>query len=302
MIARLFNKKIKFQQIRGTKHKITMLIISLFFIPVITQAERTPNEEKKVVGYADHDGQLYNITSIYGPIINYSVPEEYITINAINATGERTQVTINYADYVREAFEEWSPAGIRVQQVFSPGAETRIVLFSTTNYADGSLGSTIFDLSGNSRLRIDIGSFNKLIMNNYEKLKLRRAISANMTPEEYIKLKLRITIKHEIGHILGLLHNNESGTYFPHGVGQEIARCRLLNQPPSIMLNGSNYDYIERLSRYLERPVTESDIGPSRNDIEGVRVMRRGGSWNSLTNRFSCLGVGLTFSSSGEDL
>lgn len=276
--------------------------MSIFFIPLTTQAERTPNEEKKVVGYADHNDQLYNITSIYGSIINYTVPDENITINAINDAGEHTQLIINYADYVREAFNEWAPSGIRVRQVPSSGAETRVVSFSTTNYADNSLGSTIFDPSGNSRLRIDIGSFNKIVMNNFEKLKSRRAIPANMSPEEYIKLKLRITIKHEIGHILGLLHNNESGTYFPHGVGQEIARCRLLNQAPSIMLNGGNYDYIDRLAHYLERPVTESDIGPSRNDIEGVRVMRRGGSGNSLTNRFSCLGLGLTFSHSGGDL
>lgn len=78
--------------------------------------------------------------------------------------------------------------------------------------------------------------------------------------------------------------------------------CRLLNQAPSIMLNGSNYDYIDRLAYYLGRPVTESDIGPSRNDIEGGRVMRRGGSWSSLTNRFSCLGLGLALSRSGGDL
>lgn len=270
-------------------YKIAMLVVSIFFIPVTAQAVRTPDEEKTVVGYADHNDQLYNITSIYGPVINYTVPDEYITINAINSTGENTQLTINYADYVREAFNEWAPSGIRAQQVFSSGTGTRVVSFGTTNYADNTLGSTIFDPSGNSRLRIDIGSFNKFVMNNFEKLKSRRAIPANMTPEEYIKLKLRITIKHEIGHILGLLHNNESGIYFSHGVGREIVRCRLLNQAPSIMLNGSNYDYIERLSRYLERPVTESDIGPSRNDIEGVRVMRAGGRGNSLTNRLSCL-------------
>lgn len=284
------------------KHNITMLIVFISFIPATTQAERTPNEEKKVIGYADHNGQLYNITSIYGPVINYTVSDENITINTINSTGERTQLTINYSDYVREAFNEWAPSGIRVQQVSSSGAEARVVSFSTTNYADNSLGSTIFDPSGNSRTRIDIGSFNRIVMNNFEKLKSRGAIPANMSPEEYIKLKLRITIKHEIGHILGLLHNNEGGSYFSHGVGLEVARCRLLNQAPSIMLNGSNYDYIDRLSHYLERPVTETDIGPSRNDIEGVRVMRRGGSGNSFTNRFSCLGLGLAFSRSGGDL
>lgn len=284
------------------KYNITMLIVFISFIPATTQAERTPNEEKKVIGYADHNGQLYNITSIYGPVINYTVPDENITINTINSTGERTQLTINYSDYVREAFNEWAPSGIRVQQVSSSGAEARVVSFSTTNYADNSLGSTIFDPSGNSRTRIDIGSFNRIVMNNFEKLKSRGAIPANMSPEEYIKLKLRITIKHEIGHILGLLHNNEGGSYFPHGVGLEVARCRLLNQAPSIMLNGSNYDYIDWLSHYLERPVTETDIGPSRNDIEGVRVMRRGGSGNSFTNRFSCLGLGLAFSRSGGDL
>ncbi|EQA3208525.1 TPA: hypothetical protein NOY28_004356 [Escherichia coli] len=279
-----------------------IIILTIFFLPLTTLAERTPNEEKTVVGYADHNGQLYNITHIYGNTIHYTVQDPNITINTINSSGERIYVSFNYSDYIREAFNEWAPAGISVQQVPGAGAEARVVSFSTSNYADNSLGSTIFDPSGNSRLRIDVGSFNKIIMNNFEKLKSRKAIPENMSPEEYIKLKLKITIKHEIGHVLGLLHNNESGAYFPYGVGQEIARCRLLNQAPSIMLNGSNYDYIDRLAYYLGRPVTESDIGPSRNDIEGVRVMRRGGSWSSLTNRFSCLGLGLALSRSGGDL
>ena len=50
------------------KYNVTMLIVFISFIPATTQAERTPNEEKKVIGYADHNGQLYNITSIYGPV------------------------------------------------------------------------------------------------------------------------------------------------------------------------------------------------------------------------------------------
>ncbi|CAD5786842.1 hypothetical protein [Escherichia coli] len=283
-------------------NKKIIMILSILVFPLTTLAERTPNEEKTVVGYADHNGKLYNITAIYGSTIYYTVPRGTLTINTMDSTGGRIQVSFDYADYVREAFNEWAPAGISVQEVPGTGMEARVVTFGTSNYADNSLGSTIFDPSGNSRLRIDLGSFNKIIMKNFDKLKSRKAIPENMSPEEYIKLKLRITIKHEIGHILGLLHNNESGAYFPHGVGQEIARCRLLNQAPSIMLNGSNYDYIERLAHYLGRPVTESDIGPSRNDIEGVRVMIRGGSWGSLTNRFSCLGLGLAFSRSGGDL
>ncbi|HEF4967611.1 TPA: hypothetical protein SI456_002142 [Escherichia coli] len=283
-------------------NKKIIIILSILVFPLTTLAERTPNEEKTVVGYADHNGQLYNITAIYGSTIYYTVPRGTLTINTMDSTGGRIQVSFDYADYVREAFNEWAPAGINVQEVPGAGMEARVVTFGTSNYADNSLGSTIFDPSGNSRLRIDLGTFNKFIMSNFDKLKSRKAIPENMSPEEYIRLKLRITIKHEIGHILGLLHNNESGAHFPHGVGQEIARCRLLNQAPSIMLNGSNYDYIECLAHYLGRPVTESDIAPSRNDIEGVRVMRRGGSWSSLTNRFSCLGLGLAFSRSGGDL
>ncbi|MEH3174774.1 hypothetical protein POW79_22595 [Enterobacter quasiroggenkampii] len=284
------------------KYKKIIIVLSILPMPLMALAERTPNEEKTVVGYANHNGQLYNITAIYGNTIYYTVPMGTITINTRDSSGTHIQVSFDYAEYVREAFNEWAPAGISVQQVPGVGTEARVVLFGTSNYADNSLGSTIFDPSGNTRMSIDLGSFNKFIMNNFDKLKSRKAIPENMSPEEYIKLKLRITIKHEIGHILGLLHNNESGTYLTHGVGQEIARCRLLNQAPSIMLNGSNYDYIDRLARYLERPVTESDIGPSRNDIEGVRVMRRGGNRNLLTNQFSCLGLGLAFSRSGGDL
>lgn len=271
----------------------SLLLISVLSISLSAIAAPTPAEEKQVVGYADDSGMLYNTYDIYGSVLSYYIPEnEYtLSISSRASDGHMAHVDINYPEYVLEALREWVPVGISLNRSFMGSVREHTVLFGIVNHNDNSLGSSVFNPHGNSRVNIGRVVFNNIGLNNYEKLKQRHAIPADMSPEDYLRLKIRITLKHEIGHVLGLLHNNEGGVELPLGRGVNISNCPLRNQPPSIMLNGSNYDYIDRLSAFLERPVTVNDIGPSANDIAGARMMYNRGSVRSVLARISCTGA-----------
>lgn len=285
--------------------KYKLMLLMLFSIASFTSvAAPTPAEERQVVGYADQDGKLFNTYLIYGSVMSYYIPESDYTlvINAKDDDGQTVRVDIDYPEYVIEAMREWGSVGMSYNRQFGVSVDPNTVLIGTINNNDNSLGGTVFNPhGGNTRLSINRGAFNSVGLKNYAKLKQRGAIPADMSKEDYLRLLVRVTLKHEFGHVLGLLHNNEDGVHFPYGEGVNVSNCTIRNQPPSIMLNGSNYSYINQLSLSLGRPVTVNDIGPSASDIAGARTMYNRGSRNFLT-RLSCLGALSSLGSAGSDL
>lgn len=261
-----------------TFHGLTLAYIffALLFFSSFSNAK--PNDIYNVVGYFNEDlNAPYNTRDIYGSVIRYYIPPE---INNVQITVDDITVHVNLEDEILSAINEWAHEsnGLRFERILSSEGQNGYIRFGITTNAN-TYGNTVFnslsEIDGSiSRVNLEPRGFTRQIPNLYSGLRNVNAISSATDITELVRMMVNLTLRHEIGHALGLAHHDENGVHVgPNEIGRLIVMCGLSASRPSIMLSGRSGNYLRILSEHLHRPVTISDIAISRNDLQGAGRM-----------------------------
>lgn len=151
------------------------------------------------------------VRSVFNPFQQYGSPIQYLrSFDKIDVTirGVRYQLDIDTA--VQEAMAEWVAAIPNLKfEVISPWKKTRNTWLTTLD-----AGEPVFDALGagfrggvlqtikNPVLIL----FNKKFAEEGDKLDSYAEYLESPTMDEFLKFLLRVTVKHEIGHMLGFMH------------------------------------------------------------------------------------------------
>lgn len=218
-----------------------------------------------------HRNNAENILNKFERPVGYSIvvngnPSTSTNINFSPDGNSRVDVDVKLL--VEEAINEWRNALIKTGRITGnvftqlPDGDqyVRLRIYFDTNYNQGELYGELRTLrnqpmsdgdSGKGSVRIYVNTFRDLFKNDVVNAERLRKIKKNIQglsnapiPNSYIiRLLLRDTIKHEIGHYVGFAHPNHSDR--PRDVGVVGIRSlgRTFDTPPSgvpIMLAGGN--------------------------------------------------------------
>ncbi|WP_157798242.1 hypothetical protein [Aeromonas cavernicola] len=282
-----------------------LILLSLIMVTFISKADNEDRKIKNVVGvFNEETNLLINSQDVYGDIIRYYIPSDMRNL-VINLPSQ-VFVAINLEQEIEYAISMWqrqqqgSRRPINFMRSLVRPTDTRYIGYRLGTTTD-SYGNTNYNSPSNNdaitRVVLQPRTFELQMPRRYHMAINAGDISRETDISDFTRMMVRLTIIHETGHALGLLHHDddiEQNFNHPTRVGRRIVNCPLSFTPPSIMISGrNNTDYFTSLRRHLGRSVTLADISPSRNDIDGAHIMfherQRPGFFNGLATL--CLAV-----------
>jgi hypothetical protein len=276
----------------------------LLVVMGLTSSVRAVNIDPKFTqivgqeGHADRGNGVQHMRRFYSGRFNYYVDSALeavpLIFEGLGPLGGPLVITVNIHEMIRQAMTAWGGSffyrGPRLSEA-SVSAVDQGVQFHLQNgggiHGAGVYGVTSLanNITGPAPTSITFirDNLSEGIPSLYETMISDHYIERGQTSiEAFARMVIRLTVLHEIGHAWGLLHPDTQD----HGNNdislQGMSRIVLQGRGeyrPSIMI-ALQEDYFRTLSVHLGRPVIESDITLSANDIEGARYM-----WNGWTYR-----------------
>lgn len=250
---------------------IKKLIALSFFLLLSQFTVAAP--ETRVFGM-DRNG-LFDVGRYYGDRINYYINwigNHDITVN----TGGGTSVVSISSNEVINGFDVWNS---RLRNNFHRESNDSqnhniLVRIVSTPSSPSSAGYTSFNSTTTTRNGQTIININSYFFANsawasFQNSIRRGFIDNDTTFDDYVRIMVRLTIVHEIGHALGLMHPGETR------LASQIVPRSYLRQLPSIMYPDVT-GYFNSLHEHIGRAITLGDILPSSNDIMGANIMLNG--------------------------
>lgn len=187
-------------------------------------------------------------------------------------SAQATAITLSLRPLITQAMTEWNRSRVPIRQV--RGEEVPSVRIRQGVLAESTMLGWTNVLPHTREITISPSNIIESAVLNYSDLVQRGILDSSVTSlGEYANMLAALTVRHELGHALGLGHPTAGGADQPAGNFSVIIPATDFDlDEPSTMV-AEHRVYFESLHGIHLRALVPADIRVSERDIDGVNLM-----------------------------